>query len=73
MSHGNPNRPRQKRGRPRNATRDAALEAGYLFFAGKPCRYGHAGKRYTSTGACVECYKGRAVERDADEFESLFS
>jgi len=68
MSHGNPNRFRPKRGRPRDATRDAALLAGYLFYAGKPCKRGHGGKRYVSTGACVDCY-GVAV---VDEFASLF-
>jgi hypothetical protein len=25
------------------------------FYQGKPCKRGHEGKRYKSTGACVEC------------------
>lgn len=70
MSKGNPNRTRPNRGRPRNATRDAAIDAGYLFFAGKPCRYGHEGKRYTSTGACVACYSHRAAR---DEFTDMWA
>lgn len=70
-----PHRPRPKRGRPRNATRDAAILAGYLYFQGKPCKHGHAGKRYASTGACVDCYAVKPVvdlASASDEFSSLF-
>lgn len=28
-------------------------------FQGSPCRYGHRGLRYVSTGACVTCAKGK--------------
>jgi hypothetical protein len=75
MSKGNPHR-RPQRGRPRNATRDAATLAGFLYFQGNPCRYGHEGKRYTSTGACVACYaerQGRAVDLAGDEFAGMWA
>ncbi len=29
------------------------------FRAKKPCKYGHTGLRYVSTGNCVECHKLR--------------
>jgi|SRR5579859_1095797 len=33
-----------------------AARAGEKFFTtGKPCKYGHYSKRYTSTGGCVTC------------------
>lgn len=28
-------------------------------YQGKPCRYGHDGKRYSSTRHCVQCQKTR--------------
>lgn len=34
-------------------------------YQGNPCKYGHAGMRYESTGNCVECMKLRSVEFEA--------
>lgn len=37
-------------------TRDSALAAGELrYISGKPCRRGHNGPRYASSGNCIEC------------------
>ena len=72
MSNGNPHRPRAKRGRPQDANRAKALAERAIHYHGAPCRYGHAGTRYVSTGACVACYGARAVAVVADEFSSLF-
>ena len=33
----------------------AAREAGISKFQGRPCKHGHDGLRYSSTGNCVEC------------------
>ena len=30
-------------------------------YQGQPCEHGHAGMRYTSSRACVECVRGRAA------------
>lgn len=30
-----------------------------VFRTGEPCKRGHAGYRYVSTGACIECLRGR--------------
>lgn len=32
-----------------------------VFRTGKPCRHGHTGFRYVSTGACIDCARGVAV------------
>jgi ribosomal protein L37AE/L43A len=32
-----------------------------VYRTGKPCRRGHNGYRYASTGNCIECHKGRGV------------
>ena len=29
-------------------------------YQGRPCRHGHAGRRYTANGVCIECDKARA-------------
>lgn len=31
-----------------------------VFRTGKPCRYGHMGWRYVSSGACVDCIRGKS-------------
>ncbi len=37
-------------------TRREAAENGLTrYFTGKPCKYGHASERFTSSGACIEC------------------
>lgn len=42
--------------RPMTPARRLALDTGARFYIGPPCVAGHlAGRRYTSTGACVEC------------------
>ena len=71
MSNGNPHRPRPKRGRPIDETRRAAMASGAIQYRGKPCKRGHNGTRYVSTGSCVACH---AVLRGAvaDEFSSMF-
>jgi len=39
-------------------TRQDALDRGCLYyFTGKPCKYGHIAKRYTSIHRCVECVR----------------
>lgn len=69
----NPHRIRAKRGRPQDPAKHEALQSGSLFYAGKPCRKGHAGKRYASTGACVACYSVRPlVDVAGDEFAQMF-
>lgn len=35
--------------------RAAAVKANARFFLGTPCAKRHSGRRYTKTGACVEC------------------
>lgn len=35
----------------------AARAAGKRKFAGSPCKRGHDGARYSSTGHCVDCMK----------------
>lgn len=42
-------------------TRSAAKISGERFYQGAPCRYGHKGVRYTSTGNCYHCLHERAV------------
>lgn len=39
------------------------------FQATKPCRRGHLGLRYVSTGNCVECHKSR--DRSDDHADAL--
>lgn len=58
-----------KRGRPQDPQRNAALAANAIRYQGKPCRKGHSGERYVSTGACVACH-GVAVT--PDEYANLF-
>ncbi len=41
--------------------RIAALEAGERYFQGPPCRWGHDGRRYAVSGACVECRRAANV------------
>lgn len=66
----NPHRPRPKRGRPQDPQRNAALASGAIrYMSRKPCRHGHKGERYVSTGACVACY---SADR-ADEFSDIFN
>lgn len=36
---------------------------GALVYNGKPCKYGHPGLRYASTGACVECQRKHGRKR----------
>ena len=36
-------------------TRKAAAEAGEYTYRGSPCKRGHAGVRYTLSGACQKC------------------
>jgi len=73
MSQGNPHRPRRKRGRPQDPARALGLSQGAIRYHGVPCRYGHGGERYVSTGACVACYGRSPVAVVADEFTHLFS
>lgn len=35
--------------------RKAAHLSGHTKYLGKPCRHGHSGLRYVSTGGCVDC------------------
>ena len=42
-------------GRPASIARRGAKAGGLRFFNGGPCKFGHAGWRYVSTGACKEC------------------
>lgn len=46
--------------RPRNTARMLALLTGETFYAGAPCKRGHAGERYVSTNACRQCIAGQA-------------
>lgn len=76
MSSGNPQRPRAKRGRPQDPNRAHGLASGAIHYQGAPCRYGHAGTRYVSTGACVACYGVKPLVVGAvarDEFSGLFN
>jgi hypothetical protein len=45
--------------RPMNKSRADSLKAGAVHYTGSPCQLGHAGTRYTSTGACVDCVRGQ--------------
>lgn len=54
--------------------RAAAREAGAKRYHGAPCKAGHDGTRYTSTGACVTCqahhkahWHGRPVADQPDD------
>ena len=52
-------------GRPPSEARVVAAATGAATFAGAPCKRGHAGTRYTSTRACVDCvreYGRRSME-----------
>ncbi len=43
-------------------TRFEAMQLGVRFFkTGRPCKYGHFGKRRTDSGACEECYQSAKV------------
>lgn len=59
-------------GRPRDTIRATALASGAIHYAGKPCRKGHVGLRYVSTGACVACYRCEALPV-ADSFSDIFN
>lgn len=39
------------------SVRDVAVEGGFKVYAGSPCKWGHDGRRYSSSGVCVECVK----------------
>lgn len=63
-------------GRPMNAARRAAIDARQRRYQGEPCKAGHDGTRYTSTGACCDCQAGltriwRQAVRGADDFDCL--
>ena len=45
-------------GRPKNQGRESAISNGGLYYIGKACKHSHAGLRYVSTRACVECMGG---------------
>ncbi len=53
MSNGNRNYDQRK---PVITARITAKAAGELTYKGTPCKRGHSGHRYTSSGNCVECY-----------------
>lgn len=42
-------------GRPASPARASARAAGLTVYSGRPCKRGHAGARYVSTAACVDC------------------
>ncbi len=56
--------------RPRNPGRHIA---GATYYQGRPCKYGHSGERYASTGACRECIRLRDQARrpSTDSFDDL--
>src|SRR5574337_1027423 len=39
----------------KDTAREAARVSGKSKYDGNPCKHGHSGLRYTSTGGCVEC------------------
>jgi len=41
----------------RDPKRKKAIDAGDMFYYGKPCTKGHKGKRYTKNKSCTECAK----------------
>lgn len=43
-------------------SRAAAAAGGFKHYAGRPCRHGHSGLRYTSTGHCKPCGSVDAVK-----------
>lgn len=43
--------------------------AGATHYQGRPCKYGHSGERYASTGACRECIWLR--RQSTDSFDDL--
>lgn len=64
---------KRRPGRPRDTIRATALASGAIHYAGKPCRKGHAGLRYVSTGACVDCYGKARKGHVADSFNDIFN
>ena len=43
-------------------SRDTALRVGKkLYFTGDPCKNNHLAERYTKTGVCVACHRGRSA------------
>lgn len=42
---------------------DAARNGDRYFYSGTPCKYGHLGMRYVTSGNCVECVKAKAAIR----------
>lgn len=53
-------------------TRKLAAARGELFFSnGKPCRQGHVGLRYVSTGSCVTCQKASSAVAKKNAFPEL--
>lgn len=49
----------------------AAREAGQRFYTtGTPCKRNHIGKRYASTGQCVECMTGKS-DKPLGEYQAL--
>jgi hypothetical protein len=53
----------KKRGPKPQKARVIALDKGRKHFQGRPCKYGHSGMRFTSSGCCVTCTVQRASER----------
>jgi hypothetical protein len=47
------------RGRPVDEARSIAKLLGATKYEGAPCKRGHDGTRYTSTGACAACLNER--------------
>jgi hypothetical protein len=43
--------------------RNAAREVGLKAYLGCPCLRGHRGVRYTSSGACIQCYRIKGPKR----------
>lgn len=49
------------KGRPIDQNRAAAKVLGLVRYNGAACKRGHAGERYTSTGACVPCVTKKGI------------
>jgi len=66
--------PKRKPGRPADKARATAIATQAIRYQGAPCRKGHNGTRYASTGACVACYAPAvAPVAPVGEFEGMFS
>lgn len=53
------------------ARRDAKL-SGSKTYAGRPCKHGHDGLKYTGCGSCVECSRANSTSEEKKQYDALY-